>query len=90
MCDRPSNHSIQRTLSYIAGYLVLLVPTFFFAVIKWVDMADPPDPNQLDSFWVCDLGQWMWFGLAFALPAFVLLALSLAVRWIRRSRVRIQ
>ena len=78
----------MKIVSYIAGYLVLLLPAFLFAVVSWVDMADPPDPSTPDSFWVSDLGQWMWFGMAIVLPALALLALNLALRVIRSQSRR--
>ena len=72
----------MKIISYIPGYLVLLLPTLFIAVIKWVDIADPPDLRAPDSFWVSNFGERMWFGLAFVFPAVALFALSIALRLI--------
>ena len=58
---------------YLIAYFPLLFPTFLVALNRLVDIADPPiiRPETGDSFWLTGLGQCLWFGAAFILPALV-------------------
>jgi len=73
---------------YLIEYFAVLLPTLLIAVLAWVEIADPPNPAAPDSFWVSRFGQCLWFGLAFVLPAFAVLAFNavLKVLWSRSGR----
>ena len=67
---------------YIIAYLALLFPTLLMALNRLVDIADPPvvTPDTGHSFWLSGLGQCMWFGAAFILPAVVVFVFGFAIR----------
>lgn len=75
---------------YVIAYLALLFPTLFVAVNKLVDIADPPvvTPDTGHSFWLTGVGQCLWFGAAFILPAVVVFAFGFARRriWSLREK----
>jgi hypothetical protein len=75
-------------LYYVSGYLALLVPSLAIAVNRWWDIADPPTLEIPASFWLSTLGQWVWFGSAFALPALLLCGLGFAFRLIRKLNAK--
>ena len=64
----------------LVEYSAVLVPTLFLAVLAWVEIADPPNPAAPDSFWVSHFGQFLWFGLAFVLPAFAVYAFNAVLK----------
>jgi hypothetical protein len=74
----------MKIVPYIIVYLALLVPTLFVALNKWSDMVDPPTLEIPHSFWLSGLGQCLWFGFVFALPAFPLFAFSFVMRRIKK------
>ena len=63
----------MKIILCIIAYLALLFPTLFLALNKFVDIADPPivTADTGHSFWLTDIGQCLWFGAAFILPAVV-------------------
>jgi len=65
---------------YLIEYLAVLLPTLLIATLVWVEVADPPNPAAPHSFWVSRFGQWIWFGLAFVSPAFVVYAFNAALK----------
>jgi hypothetical protein len=75
----------MKITPYIIAYVALLLPTLFVALNKLVDIADPPvvTPDTGHSFWLSGLGQCVWFGAAFILPALVMIAFGFAMRRIR-------
>ena len=77
----------MKATSYIIAYVALLIPTFFVALFRLVDIADPPvvTPETGHSFWLTGIGKCLWFGAAFVLPALVILAFRFAIRRIWRS-----
>jgi hypothetical protein len=77
MVEWPMAAARMKIALYIMGYIALLAPSLFVALMRWVDLADPPvvNPNADPSFWLSGFGQCLWFGLAFVLPALVLYAL---------------
>jgi len=77
----------MKVTFYIIGYLALLLPTLMVALNKLVDIADPAvvTPDTGHSFWLSGIGQCIWFGAAFVLPALALLGFRCAMSRIWRS-----
>ena len=73
---------IMKITLCIIAYLALLLPTLLVALNKLVDIADPPvvTPDTGHSFWLTGIGECLWFGVAFILPALVVLAFWFAMR----------
>ncbi len=63
----------MKVIAYMLGYLALLVPSLFFALCGWMDIADPPTLYIPHSFWLTGCGQFIRFGLAFVVPALIVL-----------------
>lgn len=80
--DATHEASLPKALSFSAGYFALLLPSLTFAVNIYADSADPPVVNQNVDHWLLlsGFGGWLWFGTAFTLPAFVLIAISCLLR----------
>ena len=72
--------SAMKKRLHLIEYLGVLLPTLLIATLAWVEVADPPNPAAPDSFWVSRFGQWLWFGLAFVLPAFAVYAFNAALK----------
>ena len=77
----------MKIVLYILGYLALLLPSLMLAVNKYVDLADPAvvTPSNEHPFWLSGFGQCVWFGIAFLLPALVLLGFRYAMRSLWRG-----
>jgi len=80
----------MKAAYHIIGYLALLLPTLMVALDKLVDIADPAvvTPDKGPSFWVSDVGECIWFGTAFVLPALALLVFRCAMSRVWRSAVK--
>jgi hypothetical protein len=79
--------SCMKIVFHTVGYFVLLFFSLNIALNTYVDMADPPvvNPDIDHSFWLSGFGGWLWFGMAFVLPAVVLFAFSYSTRRIWRG-----
>jgi hypothetical protein len=79
--------SFPKALFFSACYFVLLIPSLTISVNAYMDLADPPSFDLIvnHSFLLSDIGGWLWFGAAFALPAFVLFSFSYVLRRIKQA-----
>ena len=80
----------MKATAYIVAYVALAIPTFFAALFRLVDIADPPvvTPETGHSFWLTSVGQCLWFGTAFLLPALVIFAFRFGARRLWRLSER--
>ncbi len=89
--DAKPEASLPKALLFATGYFGLLFFSLSFAWNRYMDMTDPPrlDPGVSHSFLLSGFGGWLWFGVAFALPAAVLFAFRyfLARFWKGSGRV---
>jgi hypothetical protein len=80
----PVGTSFAKALAFSIMYFALLLLTATIALNIYVDLYDPPAGNRNadHSFLVSDFAGWLWFAVIVALPALVLLGMSLAARWV--------